>query len=99
MGGESTGDLFMTRTRFATPEEILVAIVELAGDGFCARRAILSRIGKLGERDLRRAVRRAAGRGLVLERWGPDGETHVAVTSEGWSLLRSKRMVKEGVGA
>jgi hypothetical protein len=71
------------------PEDVVAAIVELADDGFCRRGELVRRFPRLGERDLRRAVRRAVSQGLVLERRGPDGAWHVAVSSEGWNLLRS----------
>jgi hypothetical protein len=70
------------------PEEIVAAIVALADDGFCRRSELIQRFPRLGERDLRRAVRRAVAQGLVIERRGPDGAFHVAVSSEGWNLHR-----------
>ena len=77
------------RTKLPAPEQVLAAIVELADDGFCRRSELASRFPKLGERDLRRALRRAVAQGLVLERRGPDGAFHVALTSEGWNLHRN----------
>jgi hypothetical protein len=77
------------RSKLPPPEEIVTAIVELADDGFCRRGELVQRFPRLGERDLRRAVRRAVSQGLVLERRGPDGAWHVAVSSEGWNLHRS----------
>lgn len=71
------------------PEEIVAAIVALADDGFCRRGELAQRFPRLGERDLRRAVRRAISLGYVIERRGPDGAFHVAVSSEGWNLRRS----------
>jgi hypothetical protein len=73
------------------PERVLAAIVELADDGFCRRADLGPRFPRLGERDLRQAVRRAVGRGLLLERRGPDQRIHLALSSEGWDLLRSER--------
>lgn len=77
------------RNKLPPPEEIVTAIVALADDGFCRRGELTQRFPRLGERDLRRAVRRAVSQGLVLERRGPDGAWHVAVSSEGWNLHRS----------
>lgn len=77
------------RRKLPPPEEIVAAIVELADDGFCRRGELAQRFPRLGERDLRRAVRRAIALGYVLERRGPDGGFHVAVSSEGWNLRRS----------
>jgi DNA-binding IscR family transcriptional regulator len=71
------------------PEEIVTAIVALADDGFCKRSELAARFRGLGERDFRRALRRAVARGLVIERRGPDGGFHLAVSSEGWNLHRS----------
>jgi DNA-binding IscR family transcriptional regulator len=77
------------RTVLPPPEEIVAAIVELADDGFCRRIELAQRFPKLGARDLRRALRRAIAQGLVIERRGPDGGFHLAVSSEGWNLHRS----------
>ncbi|HEV2727063.1 MAG TPA: hypothetical protein VGV34_02155 [Solirubrobacterales bacterium] len=77
------------RTRLPPPEEIVAAIVELADDGFCRHGELAQRFPKLGARDLRRALRRAIAQGLVIERRGPDGGFHLAVSSEGWNLHRS----------
>lgn len=77
------------RRKLPTAEEVVAAIVELADDGFCRRGELAQRFPGLGERDLRRAVRRAVTLGLVLERRGPSGAWHVAVSSEGWNLHRS----------
>jgi hypothetical protein len=73
------------------------AIVELADDGFCKRRALIPLFPKLGERDLRRSIRRAVALGLVLERRGPEGDLYLALTGEGWELLRSEETAEPGV--
>jgi hypothetical protein len=72
-----------------SPEQIVAAIVDLADDGFCRRFELAQRFPGLGARDLRRALRRAVAQGLVIERRGPDGGFHLAVSSEGWDLHRS----------
>lgn len=77
------------RRKLPPPEEIVAAIVDLADDGFCRRAELLQRFPGLGERDLRRAVQRAISLGYVIERRGPDGAFHVAVSSEGWNLRRN----------
>jgi hypothetical protein len=77
------------RRRLPPPESIVAAIVELADDGFCRRRELALRFPGLGERDFRRALRRAVALGLVIERRGPDGGYHLAVSSEGWNRRRS----------
>jgi hypothetical protein len=70
-------------------EEILGAIVALGDDGFVPRRDLILGFRKVGERDLRRAIGRSARRGLVLERKDAEGRGFLAVSSEGWELLRS----------
>jgi hypothetical protein len=77
------------RKRIPAPEEIVAAIVELADDGFCRRSELARTFPRLESRDLRRALRRAVAQGLVLERRGPDGAFHLAVSSEGWNRHRS----------
>jgi hypothetical protein len=77
------------RRKLPAPEEVVAAIVALADDGYCRRSELAQRFPRLGERDLRRAVRRAVAQGLVLERRGTEGAWHVAVSSEGWDLHRS----------
>jgi hypothetical protein len=72
-----------------TDEEVLAAIDELAGDGFCLAADVLHSLPKLSHVDRRRALHRAVSHGLVLERRGPDGRTHVAIASEGWRRLRA----------
>ena len=71
------------------PEQIVAAIVDLADDGFCRRGELAPRFPGLGARDLQRALRRAIAQGLVIERRGPEGAWHLAVSSEGWELHRS----------
>jgi hypothetical protein len=71
------------------PEEIVAAIVGLADDGFCRRGDLARSFPRLESRELRRALRRAVSQGLVIERRGPDGAFHLAVSSEGWNRLRN----------
>lgn len=73
------------------PEELLATIAELVDDGFCPVAALRPRFPKLGHRDLLRLQRRAARRGLIVERRGPDGQIYLALTGEGWRTLRSSR--------
>lgn len=80
----------MKRTK-AEPEELLAAIADAVDDGFCPAFTIASRFSRLGHRDLVRLRGRAARRGLILERRGPDGQVYLALTSEGWRALRSSR--------
>jgi hypothetical protein len=72
-------------------EELLAAIAEAIDDGFYPASQLASRFPKLGHRDLVRLRGRAARRGLLLERRGPNGQIYVALTSEGWEELRSSR--------
>jgi hypothetical protein len=85
----------LRRARLAAPAEVVTAIVKLADDGFCRRRALVPLFPKLGERDLRRSIRRAITLGLVLERRGPDGGLYLAVSGEGWDLVRSEQAANE----
>jgi hypothetical protein len=71
-----------------TDEDVLAAIVELAGDGYCPVPELFPRLPRRTHADRRRALNRSVNRGLVLERRGPDGRVHVAVASEGWRRLR-----------
>lgn len=77
------------RRALPRPEQIVTAIVACADDGFCRRTELAQRFPGLGARDLRRALRRAIAQGLVIERRGPDGGFHLAVSSEGWNMHRS----------
>jgi DNA-binding IscR family transcriptional regulator len=80
----------MSRRRpLPSPDQIVAAIVKLADDGFCRRSALAQQFPRVGARDLHRALRRAIAQGFVIERRGPDGGFHLAVSSEGWDLLRS----------
>jgi hypothetical protein len=79
----------------AAPAEILAAIVGLADDGFCRRSDLIPLFPKLGERDLRRSIERAVALGLLLERRGPDARIYLALSGEGWDLLRSERTKDE----
>jgi hypothetical protein len=72
-----------------TDGQVLSAVVERAGDGYCPIADVLPSLPKMGHADRRRAVHRAIGRGLLIERRGADGRTHVAVASEGWRQLRA----------
>ncbi len=75
--------------RLPSDEEILAAIVALADDGFARRRDLFLSLRRVGERDLRRAIGRGARRGLILERRDREGRGFLAVSSEGWDLLRT----------
>jgi hypothetical protein len=73
-----------------TDEDVLKAIVERAGDGYCPAADILPSLPRRSHADRRRALHRAVNRGLVIQRRGPDGRAHVAVSSEGWRQLRGR---------
>jgi hypothetical protein len=84
------GEKTMRRAK-VEPLSLLAAIAETVDDGFCPIATLAQRFPKLGRRDLRRLQNRAARRGLVMERRGPDGRLYLALTSEGWQELRSSR--------
>jgi hypothetical protein len=71
-------------------EDVLSAIVEIAGDGYCLAADVLPSLPKRTHADRRRALHRCVSGGLVLRRRGPDGREHVAIASEGWRLLRAR---------
>jgi hypothetical protein len=73
-----------------TDEDVLTAIVEIGGDGYCLAADLLPTLPKRSHADRRRALHRSVSRGLVIRRRGPDGREHVAVASEGWRLLRAQ---------
>jgi hypothetical protein len=73
-----------------TDEDVLEAIVQQAGDGYCLVAELLPSLPKRTHADRRRAVHRAINRGLVIQRRGPDGRDHVTVASEGWRQLRAR---------
>jgi hypothetical protein len=70
-------------------EDVLGAIVELAGDGYCLAADVLPSLPRRSHADRRRALHRSVSRGLVIERRGPDGRAYVTLASEGWRLLRA----------
>jgi hypothetical protein len=72
-----------------TDVDVLQTMADLAGDGYCLAAEVLHSLPKLSHADRRRAVHRAVSRGLVIERRGPDGRTHIAIASEGWRQLRA----------
>jgi hypothetical protein len=78
----------MMRLRRITEEQVLDAIVEQAGDGYCPSSEVLPRLPKRTHADRRRALHRCVSRGLLIERRGPDGRTYVALASEGWRRRR-----------
>jgi hypothetical protein len=53
------------------------------------RLLLIVAVALLANRLVRRALRRAVALGMVIERRGPDGAFHLAVSSEGWNLHRS----------
>jgi hypothetical protein len=79
------------RLRPPSDSEVLDAIRTLAGDGYCPAYSLhLEPFRHLDRRVLGRALRRAANRGLILERRGPDGRRYVAVAAEGWRLIEAR---------
>jgi len=80
----------MAPRRRITDEDVLAAIAELAGDGYCLVADVLPLFpSRFSHADRRRAVYQSVNRGLLIERRGPDGRQHVAIASEGWRRLRA----------
>jgi hypothetical protein len=73
-----------------TDEDVLAAIIEVGGDGYCLSADVLPLLPSRTHADRRHALSRSVNRGLVIARRGPDGREHVAVASEGWRRLRSR---------
>jgi hypothetical protein len=78
----------VARWKRITDEDVLRAIVEIAGDGYCLAADVLPALPKRTHADRRRALHRCAARGLLIERRGPDGRAYVALASEGWRQRR-----------
>jgi hypothetical protein len=77
------------------PEQLLAAIAAAVDDGFCPVSALAPAFPKLGHRELVRLRKRALRRGLLLERRGADGQTYLALSSEGWRALRARRAASQ----
>ncbi len=73
------------------PEQLLSAIAESVEDGFYPVSSLASDFPKLSHREIVRLRKRSLRRGLLLERRGLDGRTYLALTSEGWRVLRAFR--------
>jgi hypothetical protein len=78
----------MKRQRLSD-QDVLAAIEELAGDGFCLAPRLLDSLPRGTHADRRRAINWTIKKGMVIERRGPDGRMHLALASEGWRLLRA----------
>jgi hypothetical protein len=78
------------RPKRITDEDVLEAIVQRAGDGYCPVADVLPAFAsRFSHADRRRAIHRSINRGLVLQRRGQDGREYVAIASEGWRQLRA----------
>ena len=73
-----------------TDDDVLAAIVDCVGDGYCLVADVLPLFPSRTHAERRRALHRAINRGLVIRRRGPDGREHVAIASEGWRQLRAR---------
>jgi hypothetical protein len=81
----------VARFKPITDEDVLNAIVELAGDGYGLAADVMPLLpSRFSHADRRRALHRSVNHGLVIERRGTDGREHVAVASEGWRRLRER---------
>jgi hypothetical protein len=70
-------------------ERVLATTAELAGDGYCLVPELIAALPRRTHADRRRAIKRTVNRGLLIERRGPDGRARVALSAEGWRILRS----------
>ena len=78
------------RRKLPSDQEIVGGITQIADDGFCSAYDLhLRPFRHLDRRTLAKALRRAANRGLILQRQGTDGRRYVAVATEGWRLIQS----------
>ena len=76
--------------KLPSDQEIVDGITEIADDGFCSAYDLhLRPFRHLDRQTLAKALRRAANRGLILQRQGTDGRRYVAVATEGWHLIQS----------
>jgi hypothetical protein len=79
------------RRQLPSDDELLDGIKRLAGDGYAPTYDLFLKSFRHTERrTLGKAMRRAANRGLILERQGPDGRRYVAVAAEGWRLIEAR---------
>jgi hypothetical protein len=79
-----------SRRQPPSDEEIVNGITDLVDDGYCSAYELhLRPFRHFDRRALSRALRRAANRGLILQRQGTDGRRYVAVAPEGWRLIQS----------
>jgi hypothetical protein len=71
---------------------VVEGITKVAGDGYCpVADLLLAGFRGKDRRAVGKALRRAANRGLVLERQGPDGRRYIAVATEGWRLIGTQQ--------
>ena len=78
------------RRKLPSDQEIVDGITEIADDGYCSAYELhLRPFRHLDRSTLAKALRRAANRGLILQRQGTDGRRYVAVATEGWRLIQS----------
>ena len=75
------------RRRPPSDDVLLQKVHTLAGDGFCPASEVTVSLHDFERRGVVKALKRAANRGLLLERHGPDGRRYVGLASEGWRLL------------
>lgn len=76
------------RRRRITPLVVVEATRDLVDDGYCPVADLLRALPRGEHRERRLAVHHAVSQGYLLERRGPDGRVVVALTTEGWRLLR-----------
>lgn len=77
------------KRKIPEPEELLTAIDRVIGDGFCPTESLFYEFSGRTRRDIAAGLERATRSGYLLDRRGPGGRRFVAISSEGWALIRS----------
>ncbi len=79
----------MARPKRITPEQVVALLARIADDGYCPTAELARELPGASHRDRISVIHRAVNAGLLLERRATDGRPHVALSSEGWVLLRA----------
>jgi hypothetical protein len=69
---------------------LLAAVERAAGDGYLPTESLFYELSGRSRRDVAAAISRAVRDGYLDARRGPEGRRYVAISSEGWALLRAE---------